>query len=69
MYIYKTKAYCNACGIELRDKLKLSQTAFAIKLGVNQVTVNRWENDKRKPKLVHIKKMERLKRKNGSLDA
>lgn len=35
---------------ELREKLGLTQEEFARLLGVNFVTVNRWENDKAVPK-------------------
>ena len=49
---------------ELRKRLNLSQMALAIKLGVNQVSVNRWENNKRKPSQLAVRQLERLARKN-----
>ena len=33
----------------LREKLFLSQSEFAERLGVSFATVNRWENDKHEP--------------------
>lgn len=36
---------------ELRDKLLLSQTELAKKLGVSYATVNRWENGDHEPTL------------------
>lgn len=34
-----------------RDELQLTQAELAEKLGVSVVTVNRWENGKRKPSI------------------
>lgn len=35
--------------IELRRRLGLNQTAFAMRLGVSQAAVNRWEHGLRSP--------------------
>lgn len=37
---------------QLRDKLELSQPAFAQKLGVSLNTVNRWERGKTRPSML-----------------
>jgi len=36
---------------ELRESKKLSQEALAIILGLSRVTINKWENDRVKPRL------------------
>lgn len=46
--------------LKLRTKLKLTQVAFAVKLGVSFSSVNRWENDNNKPSQMAIRRMEEL---------
>ena len=50
---------------ELRDKLKLTQRKFGDKLGVDAVTVSRWELGTQRPCLLLHKKLRRLARKHG----
>ena len=45
---------------ETRQRLKLSQTKFAAKLGVSFQSVNRWENGRTKPLLIALKQIEQL---------
>ena len=53
--------------IALRKKLGLkTQKALADKLGVDQVTVNRWENGARKPSPMAVRQLERLMRKGNN---
>ena len=47
----------------IRKRLGFTQTELANELGVNQVTVNRWENGKRKPSKLAVRQLERLARK------
>ncbi len=42
---------------KLRTELKLSQKDFANMIGTSQSAVNYWENGKRQPKIVHLKKI------------
>jgi DNA-binding transcriptional regulator YiaG len=44
----------------LRKKLRLSQEKFAAKLGVTVTTVNRWENDKSKPRGLSLQALDTL---------
>lgn len=57
--------------IEIRKRMGLSQNAFAIRLGVTWLTVNRWENGKQKPSPLALEKLlkvqaEEMRRKNLS---
>ena len=52
----------------LRKKLKLTQKGLAEKVGVDQVTVNRWENEARRPSQLAIQQLERLRRGNNERD-
>ena len=45
---------------ETQQRLKLSQTKVAAKLGVSFQSVNRWENGRTKPLLLALKQIERL---------
>lgn len=45
---------------ETRQRLELSQTKFAAKLGVSFQSVNRWENGRTKPLPVALKQIEYL---------
>jgi putative transcriptional regulator len=45
---------------ETRQRLELSQTKFAAKLGVSFQSVNRWENGRTKPLPVALKQIEHL---------
>ena len=47
---------------KIRAKLFLTQKEFAERLGVDQVTVNRWENGKRRPSKLAVRQLERLSR-------
>ncbi len=49
--------------IALRKRLGLSQEKLAQRLGVSWHTVNRWENDKRKPSQLAIRELNRLEEK------
>jgi len=49
----------------LRKKLKLTQKGLAEQVGVDQVTVNRWENEARKPSRMAVRQLERLMRKGN----
>ncbi len=44
----------------IRDRLKLSQEAFARLIGVSMQTVNRWENGRFKPSLMAMEKINTL---------
>lgn len=45
---------------ELRERLRISQEAFAHLIGVSVVTVNRWENGKASPLRVYVKAMKKM---------
>ena len=45
---------------ETRQRLELSQTKFAAKLGVSFQSVNRWENGRTKPLPIVLKQIEHL---------
>ena len=47
---------------ELRKKSKLSQQELADKIGVNRVTVARWEADVKKPSNLARRQLQRLTR-------
>jgi len=49
----------------LRKKLKLSQTGLADLIGVDYVTVNRWENGHARPSQLARRHIRRLARKVG----
>ena len=44
----------------------LDQQEFADLVVVGKGTVSRWERGKQKPKAVHLRRMERLKKKAGA---
>jgi len=46
-----------------RKNLKLTQEQFAEKIGVCRASVNRWENNLRKPSKLALKEMHRLVKK------
>ncbi|KKN10582.1 hypothetical protein LCGC14_1035210 [marine sediment metagenome] len=50
---------------ELRDKLMLNQQEFADLMAVDVATVSRWERGVQKPKAVHLRRMARLRKKEG----
>ena len=45
---------------ETRQRLELSQTKFAAKLGVSFQSVNRWENGRTKPLPIALRQIEQL---------
>lgn len=49
---------------EIRNKLKLSQRAFAKLIGVSFVSQYKWENNKSKPHPIFLKKIEELNEQN-----
>ena len=49
----------------LRKKMKLSQTGLADLIGVDYVTVNRWENGHAKPSQLALRQVKRIARKAG----
>ena len=49
----------------LRKKMKLSQTELANLIGVDYVTVNRWENGHARPSQLAQRHLNRLARKAG----
>lgn len=51
---------------ETRQRLELSQTKFAAKLGVSFQSVNRWENGRTKPLPVALKQIEHLLHQMGA---
>lgn len=53
----------------IREKLKMSQRELAEAIGVDQVTVNRWENKKSRPTRLAIRQLNRLARKVISNEA
>lgn len=50
---------------KLRQKMLLSQTAFAEELGVSFTTVNRWEMGRAKPSYKAMKAIDEYCRKNN----
>ena len=64
-----TKAFCRSILGDmvnqikaLRNKLKLTQAEFADKMAVDVTTVSRWERNEQRPRPVHLRRMDRLKR-------
>ena len=47
---------------ELRERLGFTQRELGELIGVNQVTVNRWENGKYKPSKLALEKLNKLTR-------
>ncbi len=47
---------------EVRTALGLTQKQFAAKIGVAYATVNRWENNRRKPCPLAIHQLEKLQK-------
>jgi transcriptional regulator with XRE-family HTH domain len=47
---------------EVRTALGLTQKQFAAKIGVACATVNRWENDKRRPCPLAMHQLEKLQK-------
>ena len=50
---------------EIREGLKLTQSAFAELIGVTERSIRRWENDEHKPHPLILEKMEHYAR-NGA---
>ena len=50
---------------ELRKKMGLKQEDFARLMDVDPLTISRWERGERKPMPVHLRKIERIKKKAG----
>lgn len=50
---------------ELREKLEMTQTEFALKLGVAEYTVRRWESGTSKPSPLAQRQLEMLEKKVG----
>ena len=48
---------------EIRKRLRYTQKELAEDVGVDQVTVNRWENGARRPSKLAVRQLERLQRK------
>lgn len=48
---------------QIRKRLSFTQKQLAELIGVDQVSVNRWENGKRKPSKLAVRQLERLKKK------
>lgn len=44
----------------IRKRMGFTQKELAEKIGVDQVTVNRWENNKRRPSKLACRQLERL---------
>lgn len=55
--------------LELRGKLNLTQRAFAEKLGVSNITVNRWENGQARPNATLWRQISELERQAFGDDA
>lgn len=51
--------------IYVRSELLLTQTQLAKELGVSQVTIARWESEKRKPQLIQESKFNKFCEKNN----
>tara|TARA_Y100000310_G_scaffold333248_1_gene410417 strand:- start:594 stop:776 length:183 start_codon:yes stop_codon:yes gene_type:complete len=51
---------------KLRDRLMYNQQEFAKLMGVDTATISRWENDWQRPKAVHMRRMDRLSKNNGT---
>ena len=47
----------------IRKRLGFTQKQLAELIGVDQVSVNRWENNKRKPSKLALRQLERLRKK------
>ena len=50
---------------ELRKKMGLKQDDVARLMDVDPLTISRWERGERKPMPVHLRKIERIKKKAG----
>jgi len=48
---------------KLRKKLRLTQKEFAGRLGLDAITISRWERNEQRPRPVHLRRMDRLSRK------
>ena len=48
---------------KLRKKMGIRQEDFAKMLDVDPLTISRWERGERRPMPVHLRKIERIKRK------
>ena len=48
---------------EIRKRLGFTQKQLAELIGVDQVSVNRWENNKRRPSKLALRQLERLRKK------
>ncbi len=49
---------------ELRQKLMLDQQEFADLMAVDKGTVSRWERGKQAPRVVHLRRMDRIRRRD-----
>ncbi|KKL65975.1 hypothetical protein LCGC14_2149640 [marine sediment metagenome] len=47
---------------DLRKQLGLTQKEFAGRLGLDAISISRWERGTQRPKAVHLRKMERLRK-------
>ena len=50
---------------ELRKQLGLTQKEFAGRLGLDAISISRWERGAQRPKAVHLRRMARLSKKVG----
>uniref|UniRef100_A0A6M3LRR7 Putative DNA binding, helix-turn-helix domain containing protein n=1 Tax=viral metagenome TaxID=1070528 RepID=A0A6M3LRR7_9ZZZZ len=48
--------------LKLRKRLKLTQKELAEVLGVDAITVSRWEREEQKPSRLALRQIERLER-------
>lgn len=66
-YIYDTMNHMNFARLvkELREKMLLSQTELAKKLGVSYATINRWENGHHDPVFKDQRRIVKLCKKYG----
>lgn len=49
----------------IRKELGMTQKVFAEELGVDEITVSRWERGERRPSRLALRSIERLRRKVG----
>ena len=51
--------------LEMRKTLNLTQQQLAVKLGVAEVTVSRWERGQHRPSKLALKQLKRLVNRRG----